>query len=439
MQRQSELIPPQLQCSERWAEDERWIVAQRVVNSGHFSRSPLLSRFLLYIVAETIEGRAEQITEHKIGVQVFDRPPDYRTVEDNIVRNYARQIRKRLADFYSSADGANESIRIEIPLGGYVPLFPRSSPMKPQAVPAAEVPDHPASPAAHQHLRRPFSGYGKSTIAAALLLYTIVIAATSWFIEAHLRHPNRTATSSLWRSILDGPLNTYIVPPDAGFNLFDDVSHHRMPLADYMNGAYNTLPLPSLGPHSAGDLRSQELTSFVSLKAVMQIGRIHGFRPGHDIVRFPRSIHLQDLQDANVILLGSEDSNPWTSIAQKTAKLRIVDWHGTRGAEVLIQHPRDGEKQHYISHWNDPEHETFALIQYLPNLGGNGHILILQGLDVAGTEAAVNTLLHPTAIASILRKARRPDGQLRPFEILLRSTSIASNAEGTQVIASRIY
>ena len=82
----------------------------------------MLSNFLLYIVTETVEGRANDLSEHKIGVCVFDRPRSYRTVEDNIVRNYARQLRRRLDDYYAT-DGSGESPRIEIPKGGYVPLF----------------------------------------------------------------------------------------------------------------------------------------------------------------------------------------------------------------------------------------------------------------------------------------------------------------------------
>jgi len=47
-------------------------------------------------------------------------------------------------------------------------------------------------------------------------------------------------------------------------------------------------------------------------------------------------------------------------------------------------------------------------------------------------------LLRPSALAPILKRSLRPDGSLRSFEVLLRSTSIESNAMGTQVMASRI-
>ena len=102
--------------------DPRWNLALRVVSGSHFARSLLLTKFLLFVIAETIEGRENEITEHQIGVRVFDRPPDYRTVEDNIVRNYARQLRKRLAEHFAG-QGSSETLRVDIPLGGYIPAF----------------------------------------------------------------------------------------------------------------------------------------------------------------------------------------------------------------------------------------------------------------------------------------------------------------------------
>ncbi len=54
--------------------DPRWKLAQRVVAGSHFARSALLSKFLLFVVAETLEGRDEEIiAEYQIGIQVFDR------------------------------------------------------------------------------------------------------------------------------------------------------------------------------------------------------------------------------------------------------------------------------------------------------------------------------------------------------------------------------
>jgi hypothetical protein len=64
---------------------------------------------------------------------------------------------------------------------------------------------------------------------------------------------------------------------------------------------------------------------------------------------------------------------------------------------------------------------------------------LLGGLDAAATQAAGEALLRPETITPILRRARRHDGSLAGFEILLRSTSIQANATDTHVIAYRIH
>ena len=106
-QEQKVLLPQE--TLPHWLQDDpRWSLAQRVVSGSHFARSPLLTRFLLFVVAETLEGREKDITEHQIGVLVFDRRPGYSTIEDNIVRNYARQLRKRLAESFAG-EGSSET------------------------------------------------------------------------------------------------------------------------------------------------------------------------------------------------------------------------------------------------------------------------------------------------------------------------------------------
>jgi hypothetical protein len=106
---------------------------------------------------------------------------------------------------------------------------------------------------------------------------------------------------------------------------------------------------------------------------------------------------------------------------------------------VVNRQPQAREAASYSSHWNEPIHETYSVIIFAPNLSGYGRLLLLGGLDSAGTQAAGEALMQSGTITPILERARRPDGSLAPFEVLLRSTSIQANATGTQVIASRIH
>ena len=437
-----EVWPPNLQ------DDPHWELAQRVAAGPHFARSPLLSKFLLYVVAETLEGRGDEISEHQIGVQVFDRPPDYRTLEDNIVRSYARQLRRRLAEHFAG-EGSGELLRIDIPLGGYVPVFqPLNSENGSQD--AANLPAAMESDAHSAQIQQPEledaaiqESRPRRRVLAIILMaaYSAALIAGTWYVATRMPAsvPAAEPAHVLWAALFSGPGNSYIVPSDAGFNLVEDLSRRPVPLADYIAGSYQELPLTGVDPHSAQDLRTQQLTPFVDLQIASSLSRLVEDNPQRVFIRFPRDLRLEDLKSANAVIIGSLGSNPWAALAESNANFRIVDQAGMSGAEIINMKPRPGEAASYASHWNEPAHETFALIAFLPNLGGNGHLLVLEGLDVAGTQAAAEMLLHPSAIDAILKNATRPDGSLRNFEVLLRSTSIESNATGTQVIASRLY
>ncbi len=82
-------------------------------------RYPALLRFL---IDRTLAGRADELKERTIGVAVFNRSPDYDTAVDHIVRSTVSEMRRRLADYYALPEHAGE-LRIDIPPGGYVPLF----------------------------------------------------------------------------------------------------------------------------------------------------------------------------------------------------------------------------------------------------------------------------------------------------------------------------
>jgi hypothetical protein len=433
-------------------DDPRWQLAQRVVSEHSFERSPLISRFLLYVVAETLMGRQNGITEHQIGVHVFGRPVGYRTDEDNIVRNYARQLRKRLAEYF--AEEADGGMQIAIPVGGYIPVFTmetESQEAQPEGDARAQIrfdlkpadKDYPPA-AASGFEPTSASGFfskhrlfGRFWIAA----YSAILVCCTWAVADHVLvpHPAPEPAGILWRAMLLGANNTFIVPPDIGLNLVEDMSHRSLPLADYIKGAYADLVLGPMDDQTAQDLHTQQFTDFVSLQIATGLARQQEYDAARIRLRFPRDLRLDDLKSSNAIILGSASSNPWAALVDSETNFRIVPSADMRGATIVNANPQPGEAVSYASRWNEPAHETYALISFVPNLSGNGHILLLEGLDVAGTQSAAEVLFHSEAIGPILERAERPDGSLRPFEILLRSTSIQSNAAGSQIVATRIH
>jgi hypothetical protein len=78
--------------------------------------------FLRYIVRETLDGRAAQLKEYSIGIAVFGKGEAFDPRLDSIVRVEARKLRARLAK-YAETEGKNDSVRFELPVGSYAPVF----------------------------------------------------------------------------------------------------------------------------------------------------------------------------------------------------------------------------------------------------------------------------------------------------------------------------
>jgi TolB-like protein len=110
-----------LHADEPTAADVRAELARILANAA-FARNPRMSRFLAFLVDRHLEGRDEELKETLIALEVFGRRPDYDPKQDSIVRTEAARLRGRLAQHYAGA-GSDSSVIVDIPKGGYVPLF----------------------------------------------------------------------------------------------------------------------------------------------------------------------------------------------------------------------------------------------------------------------------------------------------------------------------
>ncbi|HET8699823.1 MAG TPA: hypothetical protein VFO94_20240, partial [Gammaproteobacteria bacterium] len=116
---------------------------ERVLASRSFEQAGRSSEFLRYVVEQHLAGAAERLKGYTIAIEVFRRPPEFDAQADPLVRVEAGRLRRRLLEYYA-AEGHANPMRIELPRGGYAPLFRYTTP--PDAGTAA--------PAAPQHRRR---------------------------------------------------------------------------------------------------------------------------------------------------------------------------------------------------------------------------------------------------------------------------------------------
>jgi hypothetical protein len=424
--------PVQVELEAEHAEERALL--ERILSSRHFAKSGLLSRFLRYICERSFTGGGHALTEHHIGVHVFGRPDGYDSSADNIVRNYARQLRNRLDDYYGR-EGQGELLRLEVPRGGYKPVFIRlemdfiSGPADDQAgdVTPAAIAKVPAS--APQ--RWP------------VVVLSLVVVALLVTIGVLLRSRARSVTvpsspmHAFWSSVFRPDRDTIIVTADSGFGTLQDVLGRRFSLADYTSLRVGSLSLVGPEKYVASDLASQRYTSMTDLESAVAFSHLHEVVPSRLTIRFARDLRMEDLKDDNVILLGSAYTNPWAELFEKNLAFAIVEDAGSHSWKVVNRHPAAGEAKFYQGERDGASHRTYARIAWVPNLDRTGHVLMLQGLDMAGTQAAAQSLLHSTALMDVWRQSNRCNTPDASFEVLIGTTSIGSNAGMIQVLATR--
>ncbi|HEY3384175.1 MAG TPA: tetratricopeptide repeat protein [Vicinamibacterales bacterium] len=95
---------------------------ERVLASDTFEKAQRLSEFLRFLVRESVEGRAGLLKEYTIALEVFERPSSFDPRVDSVVRVAARSLRVKLRDYYDT-QGRADPILIDLPKGGYAPVF----------------------------------------------------------------------------------------------------------------------------------------------------------------------------------------------------------------------------------------------------------------------------------------------------------------------------
>ena len=95
---------------------------ERIAASHGFAGAPQLSRFLRYVVEETLAGRGNQLNQYRVAVEALGQDDRFDPVVDAMVRTYANRLRRAL-DAYYDGPGREDDVRIGVPRGSYTPVF----------------------------------------------------------------------------------------------------------------------------------------------------------------------------------------------------------------------------------------------------------------------------------------------------------------------------
>lgn len=421
---------------------------RRVLQSKHFAKAKKKARFLEFVCEQTFLGNAERLNEYLIGVEVYKRGQNFDQQQDAIVRVQAHEIRRALKDYYDN-EGKEDGLRIDLPSGGYVPVFgpvtdtPTPQPANTKGLEETALPVPPVLPAVQPGLRT------HQTLMAILLVVCAALGILLIRERGQTRVPLRPAAMPesmkwFWNAFLppaEPPLVVIPVPP------LLRAAHDGDNAATRKRGIF--VPKDEL-PEFWDTFQDRELDKFYLVPSntdFTAVGEAVGllrffelFQSAGQKMRLKpeRLVDFEEVRRGNVILLGG--NQPWSG--------RILTYPDgfrfSRGA-IENQNPLAGERAVYHPEFDPVTNDLsrdYALILMLPNERPNQRILFVGGIYTQGSQAAIEYVTNPEKLGELKKAllAQASGGKTLPrfFQALL-STTVENYVPGkSTLVATRI-
>ncbi|HEX8185324.1 MAG TPA: hypothetical protein VF747_11245 [Blastocatellia bacterium] len=429
---------------------------ESILSSKYFINAHKKKKFLRLICQFYLEGRAQELNEHMLGYDVFDRESAYNPSDDPIVRVFAHEIRKKLEAYYTN-EGANDPVRLEIPAGSYQPVFTRRMP-KPavqvfEAAPQGQPEAAPEEPARRFTAER--LGLGFTVL--CLVIAVIFLALSNRQLRQQVGEAevdmDAATYETVWSPFMtdnNPPLVILSNPPVLRFTNASDpkaltkdsillaaetvealknkfVMNPEVSITE--SGGTGGIDKESQGKRSAVE-RNQTPRLILSTNVYTGMGEAIGlhyltdfFRKARRsiLLKQSRTLSAEDLKEHNVIMLGGVWVNEWSSKVT-----RNEDFVFTSKATIENRDPQPGEEREYIPQFDRRTGNLvvdYALITVKPNISVPNEVMLLAGVYSQGTEAATEYVTNKNYLEQLnqrLQQSKDSNGPPRYFQALLK-------------------
>lgn len=404
--------------------EPRLVEIDRLVNSHTLHGSESLCKLLRYLADHAIRKPGLALKEYQIATEVFGRPTEFDPQLDSLVRVQAGRLRSKIAEYYAS-EGAEDPILVELPKGTYALTFhPATLSSKNLVRGMHESYEDKAAPQSRRFPRAVL------VLSSLLVISLVTIAALLAGKITPSRSPNADDTAPpafrvFWHAFASGPDAPWVIfsngaftgRPETGLRYFDPKRDSREAILDHYTGVGEVL-------------------------AVYDLDQV--FAQLHRGIRVKRGslFSLDDAQNNNLIFVGSPAEN--LSLLDIPSTHHFVFQRSASGprkgdlAIVNVQPRPDEPKQFFGSPSGTPLVEDYAIVGLVPGMNSARSVLILAGTTTIGTQAAAEFVCRQDSLEQLLlRLSVSGNGQMKPFEAVLRVKIARGVPVGTELVALR--
>jgi hypothetical protein len=398
------------------SENDRQLVRQELaelLKTDYFANSKRYPALLLYVVEKTLEGRSDDLKERVLGIEVFQREPDYDTNSDTIVRVTAGEVRKRLAVIYHESE-FEHAVQITLPTGSYVPEFFQTK-VSDMPVPASETDlvvrgDNSPLKSGNLSSVQPSTAFWLTRVrrAAGVMLALLAVACLALLI--HLRTAaNNTSLDRFWQPFRVSSTPAIICP---GAVIFSADGFKGIAQAEKKD----EYPYTSIS------------TAGVIANLVDLFARYHM----EYVVQPTSTITLTDMTRHPVVLIGAYD-NEWT--------LRLLN-------DLRFRFAASPERQIYdemnpSTIWVRPkglpfkDQDDFAIVARFHDKLTDNTVIVIAGVGKNGTEAAARFVTTPRYLDLLNQQIK--DWTSKNLEIVIKTKVVDSKTGAPSIEAVYVW
>ena len=398
---------------------------EHLLASPLFHSSKRYGQFLRYVVGRVLDGQGRQLKERVLGVEIFERPADYDTNTDPIVRVTAAEIRKRIDQYYQNPKHSQE-IRLFLPSGSYVPQF--SWPGHPNGFPetaagasihgvaAPKTDPNPAATALSNSTSKPLSDRVKALIFVAVLLVALATA-FSW---AALRGSRPTLVQQFWQPFVNSADATL-------FCLADQPQYASIRLRD----AADPQRVTTL-PDSMVTVIIDDVDPLVNIA-----GALRSYGKNYRVLG-ESTTNLTDLRRSPSVFIGAFD-NGWT--LRLTAPLRFHFGNDASMTKFWIEDRNNPEKREWLldrEQQKTEDYKDYAIVARFVPPDTDQASVVAAGISRGGTVAAGEFLVNENRMAEIVKQLPA-DWQKKNIEVVIETQVIQGRSGPPRVKAVHVW
>ena len=402
---------------------------QAILASPAFHGSRRCQQFLEYVCEKSLQGEIGALKERTLAIEVFGRRPGSDLGDDTIVRVGAREVRKRLAQYYVTPEGAASEIRIDLPLGAYAPVFRYFTSA------AGEEPGVEAIPGAQE--ARASRWKRGLQLATALAVAALVVLAAVRFSGGN---PNRAAFQRFWEPVFRDPETLLVAmahpivyhPSGRAIRL----SEESLPAQDVPLQRPITAPPGKLNGADFVPVFNQYV-GFGDMVAAAEVSSMLGRRGKEVRLRLANTVEFADLRRAPTLLIGAV-TNRWTMELQQAWRFRF-NWIPGTTAVIADTQAGANPRQWAVPAKDDgTAPEDYILVCRIHSSSTGGLLIVAAGLKQFGTEAAGRLLADPEQLGPILRRLP-PGWDAKNVQLVLHARVIGNTPAQPEVVATHVW